>query len=199
MSNINWDDPNPLYMNPQYGVDLEGNAPSGSGIPLPTYGNHGGPNKSGPGEPVDKLDALFMKHDQAILDGLTDRKTPGVLTPDEMVDAHANLFNAIDGLPQSGGLVLGDAGATLYSGLTIFALTGQLAQLDLLEKLEVALDPKDRLDPAVFDDVSAALSEALAYMEAGLAGLTPTEAGEARSLSGLLPVLENQFADFLIG
>ena len=64
MSKINWDDSNPLFINPKFGIDLQGNA--ADGIPIPTYGNYGGANISSPGDPVDALDALFKTHDEAI-------------------------------------------------------------------------------------------------------------------------------------
>lgn len=204
MTHINWNDPNPLFINPEFGIDLQGKAPKG--IPLPTYGNYGGPNISGPGKPVDALDALFQAHDKTIQNAMSDSKTPSVLTPDELVAAHAKLFYGINNLPKSHGLILDDAGATLYAGFTIFGLTAQLAQLGLLEKLEVALvnfsDPKapfDLFDPSGhFDDVLAALNDARGYMESGLAGLTPEEEGEARSLNGLLSIFENQFDDYFM-
>jgi hypothetical protein len=192
MSKINWNDPNPLFINPKFGIDLHGNAPKG--IPLPTYGNYGGPNisdKLGTGETVDALDDLFKTHDETIEDAILNPEddTPGVLTPDELVAAHAELFGGIKGLPESDGLILDDAEATLYAGFTIFGLTAQLVQLGLLNALEAALDPTNP------DDVSAALNDAQGYMETGLAELTT---GEARSLQSLLPLFEDQFEDFLI-
>lgn len=206
MTKIHWDDPDPLFINPKFGIDLQGHA--SEGIPIPTYGNYGGPNiydRSGTGETVDALDALFKTHDETIQSAMSDSQTSGVLAPDELVAAHAQLFDGIlHTLPQSGGFVLNDAEATLYAGFTLFGLTAELAQLGLLEKLELALadlgDPEapfDFFNPAL-EDVSAALNYAQDYMETGFAGLTPEEAGEARSLAGLLPMFEHQFQDFLI-
>lgn len=65
----------------------------------------------------------------------------------------------------SSGLILGNAGATLYGGVTTLALTAHLAQFNLLDKLEVALDPLDILHPFVFSDVSAALVNGLNFVQ----------------------------------
>ena len=40
----------------------------------------------------------------------------------------------------------GDAEATIYAGMTIFALTAELAQRGLLGQLETALDPSDPVE-----------------------------------------------------
>src|SRR3954451_14846254 len=55
---INWDETfsfNPHTLQP----DTHG------GIPFPSYGLYGGPGISGPGTPVDALDAVFAAHDAA--------------------------------------------------------------------------------------------------------------------------------------
>jgi hypothetical protein len=193
MANINWRGSDPLFLNPKFGSNLQGTALKG--VPVPIYDNYGGPGISGPELPVDALDALFQQHDFDIFQKTID---DNVVMPEELVQPHATLINAIKTLPKSGGLILDNAEATLYAGFTIFALTAQLAQFRLLDDLEVALDPTDILDPFVFDNVSAALNDARECMETGFAELTPGEAGEARSLHGLLPLFETQFDDFLI-
>jgi hypothetical protein len=191
MIKINWRDADPLFINPKFGLDLEGN-PS-KGIPIPTYGNYGGPNISGPELPVDELDALFQVHDDAMERALV---SENVLTPEELVQPHATLINDVGSLLNYESV--DDAETTLYGGFSIFALTAHLAQFGLLRELEMALDPTDASRPFVFDDVSAALNDAQGYMERGLAELTPGEAGQARSLNGLLSYFEVQFEGFLI-
>src|SRR5215212_8065795 len=72
MANINWD--TPFFVTPSL-------APAPSGIPIPTYGNFGGPGFTngvfeGSGGtqdpiPVDELDALFKLHDEASIDDVT--------------------------------------------------------------------------------------------------------------------------------
>lgn len=218
MTNIKWDDPDPVFFHPKFGINLEGNAPKG--IPLPTYGNYGGPNISGGADPkdpnylnerddpVDDLDRLFQSHDDAIFEAT---KSGSGLTPDELVQPHATLINGIHNLLEpdpegDAGEPVYDAGAMLYGGFTIFALTGQLAtgqlaQFDLLEALDAALvaltKPHGPDDPPPYT-LSAAVNDAQGYMEAGLAQLAAEEAGEVRTLNHLLSIFENQFADVLI-
>jgi len=192
---IGWE--NAITFNPILGPDLEGD--SEGGIQIPTYGNYGGPRISGHGfkdDPVDDLDALFKTHDQEIV-----HAAQGGLESSELIQPHANLINGIMDLMESddGLLVVeetagkhpdGDAEATLYAGLTMFALTAELAQLGFLGELEKALDPSD---PFVFDDVPNALKDAARYMERGL-----EEAPAAgRGLNGALNLFEKQFVELL--
>lgn len=187
-----------ITFNPTFGPNLEGGGKGG--IKIPAYGKYGGPQISGPGKPVDKLDALFKKHDDDIGD-------IGTVTGEELVEAHAKLINGIIGsedgkIPglketQDGLLVVenvnktpltGDAEATLYAGVTIFALTAELAQGGFLGELETALDPSDP-DPRVLDDVSMALQDAWRYMERGL-----EEAPSAgKGLHGAFQLFEKEF------
>jgi hypothetical protein len=149
----------------------------GPDFDAPTYGKYGGPQISGPGLPIDKLDALFMAHDQEIIAAIIN---DGQLEPSELVQPHANLINGILGLEEAptgrlmvdeiGGEPQGDAEATLYSGFTILALTADLVQYGLLDELETALDPQD---PMVFDDVPAALEEAGEYVAKALSSGKP--------------------------
>jgi hypothetical protein len=187
-----------ITFNPKFGSDPDGGGKGGKGgILIPAYGEYGGPQISGLGdpvdaEPVDELDTLFMQHDIAIEKAMTyDLKSA------ELVIPHAELINGIVGsekgnIPglkeaEDGLLVVenttetplaGDAEATIYAGMTIFALTAELAQHGLLGQLEAALDPSDSVK---FDDLPRALQDAQRYMERGLEeapsagkGLIPT-------------------------
>lgn len=219
MTYISWDNPDPVFFHPKFGLNLEGNAPKG--IRLPDYGNYGGPTNHGGfnpkdpekpvPEPVDVLDKLFEIHDHAIDD---------VQTLGDLVWAHATLIKDIHDLldpvddaenpVDDAGNPVYDAGPMVYGGAATFALagqlaTGELAQFDLLRALDEAL--MALTEPAKSDDqcddpppytLSEALNDAQGYMETGLAQLLPEEAGEARSLHGILSVFEEQFADFLV-
>jgi hypothetical protein len=196
-----------ITFNPTFGPNL-GDGGKG-GIKIPAYGKYGGPQISGPGAPVDKLDALFQKHDHEIGAAMA-----GGLDPKELPGPHAKLINGIvgsehgefPGLPETkdGLLVVGnadhippvgDAEATLYAGMTIFALTAQLAQggIPALVQFETALDPTDPSDPLAFDDTSRVLHDASRYMERGLDEVP--DAG--KGLHGALQLFEKSFADFL--
>jgi hypothetical protein len=160
---IDWTNTIPFKLDfgPDFDADTKGI------INAPTYGKYGGPQISGPGLPIDKLDALFMAHDQAIIPAFSN----GQLDPSLLVKPHANLINGILGLEEAptgrlmvdftGASPQGDAEATVYGGFTILALTADLVQYGLLDELEAALDPQD---PMVFDDVPAALEEAGEYV-----------------------------------
>jgi hypothetical protein len=197
-----------IPFNPTFGPNL-GDVGKG-GIKIPAYGKYGGPQISGPGEPVDKLDALFQTHDIAI-------GKIGKATGEQLVAPHADLINGIvgsedgkfPGLPETkdGLLVVGDADhappvgdaeATLYSGMTIFALTAQLAQSKppTLIQFENALDSSDPWTPSNpldFDDISRALHDASRYMERGLEEVP----GAGKGLHGALQLFEKGFADLL--
>jgi hypothetical protein len=164
--------------------------------PFLTYGNFGGPQISGEGgAPVDSLDELFQSHDAEILKASQDA---GGLTPQELVHAHAVLFEGIDDLPiNKDGLLLGDPEATLYAGFTLFALTASVMQLDELDGPNDLLDQFDaqlQLAPGALDDVSAALTKAAQYMEIGLEAVP---SNESKGLNGLFHIWEHQFDDFI--
>jgi hypothetical protein len=189
--NINWEGPL-ITINPKHGTDLQfqGNPPKG--IKVPNYGNFGGPLISGEGGgPVDSLDKLFKEHDAKILEA-----NAGGLTPQELVQAHAVLFEGIDDLPIKNGLLLGDPEATLYAGFTLFALTASVMQLDELDGPNDLLDQFDAQlqlapgDTARLDDVSAALTKAAQYMEIGLEAVP---SNESKGLNGLFHIWEHQF------
>jgi len=189
--NIHWD--NTITFNPNFGPNLGEDARGG--IKIPAYGNYGGPTISGhdfKDKPVDDLDALFKAHDLAIKEA-----AEGGLDPSELVQPHANLINGIISLNETPDALLvvhdgagGDAEATLYGGMTIFALTAELAQHGLLGALEDALDPST---PAVFDNVPAALRDAARYMERGLEEVP----AEGRGLNGALHLFEKNFVELL--
>jgi len=142
--------------------------------PLPTYGNFGGQQISGEdGAPVDSLDELFQAHDAEILAASQDVRG---LTPQELVQTHANLIDAITNLPETSegllevetatGETIADPEATLYAGSTIPVLTAQVAQfgVDDLALLEAELG-------SGASDVPDALTKAAGYVETGLEAL----------------------------
>jgi|1185.fasta_scaffold116764_2 hypothetical protein len=142
--------------------------------PLPTYGNFGGQQISGEdGAPVDSLDELFQAHDAEILAASQDVRG---LTPQELVQTHANLIDAITNLPETSegllevetatGETIADPEATLYAGSTIIVLTAQVAQfgVDDLALLEAELGSGT-------SDVPDALTKAAGYVETGLEAL----------------------------
>jgi hypothetical protein len=142
--------------------------------PLPTYGNFGGQQISGEdGAPVDSLDELFQAHDAEILAASQDVRG---LTPQELVQTHANLIDAITNLPETSegllevetatGETIADPEATLYAGSTIIVLTAQVAQfgVDDLALLEAELG-------SGASDVPDALTKAAGYVETGLEAL----------------------------
>ena len=136
-----------------------------------TYGNFGGPQISGEGgAPVDSLDELFQSHDAEILAASQDA---GGLTPQELVQAHANLIGAITNLPETcegllevetaTGETIAAPEATLYAGATIILLTAQVEQfgVDDLALLEAELGSDA-------SDIPDALTKAADYIETGL-------------------------------
>jgi hypothetical protein len=162
--------------------------------PLPTYGNFGGQQISGQdGAPVDSLDELFQSHDAEILAASQDA---GGLTPQELVQAHANLIGAITDLPETEGLLwvetatgetIADPEATLYAGFTALALSAQIASFGKQAfEMYQAEFAKDGLN---LQDV---LTDAVRYMKTGLDEVP----SEGRGLNGLVQVFENQLADY---
>jgi hypothetical protein len=186
---INWDvtarfDPNSLVASTQ-GISTHG-------IPIPSYGNYGGPNYSAgveggttpePGSadflahpPKDPLDQLFYTHDltyQHVKDGLVPpQDIPNVIAQAD-VDLVKGLTKTDLGNPET---LLYDAVATLTVGAKI--LTTELAYVD----------PHDAA--AVLTAVQAAIPN----FEIGLA---ETPGNEARSLNGAFHVFEARFAQQL--
>jgi len=183
---INWDvtarfDPNSLV-------------PSTHGIPIPSYGNYGGPNYSAgveggttpePGSadflahpPKDHLDQLFYTHDltyQHVKDGLV----PPLDIPNVIAQADLTLVEGLDALAKTNlepETLLYDAVATLSVGGKI--LTTELAYVDPLDAAAVL----------------TAVQAAIPNFEIGLA---ETPGKEARSLHGALHVFEAHFAQLV--
>src|SRR5215207_9394568 len=133
---LNWHAPPTLRFDPKTAD------PSAThGIPLPTYGNYGGPgysagtiggttpyaiDYSNPEEvPVTALDALFYEHDlvyQQYQDGLVQATA--------LPEADYNLILSMDQL------ILTDPGSMLFSGFATIALVGGLAKDGYLETLD---------------------------------------------------------------
>ncbi|QRM28113.1 hypothetical protein [Microvirga sp. VF16] len=121
---------------------------SPSGIPIPTYGQYGGPNWSGgefvgddePGnytvKPEDPLDALFRRHDKAY-----DQ-------PDTLLRAKADLRLIKEILKQSPDAVTGEG--DLYAGAAVLAMLHQIAVVnghpELLAKVDLGKIIQGALD-----------------------------------------------------
>jgi len=184
---INWDvtarfDPNSLV-------------PSTHGIPIPSYGNYGGPNYSAgvengrtpePGSPdylahppKDALDSLFYDHDlvyQHVKDGLV----APLDIPDTIAQADVTLVEKMFALTQTHlepGTLLYDAVATLSVGGKILTTPSELTYLG-----------------AHAIAVLTAVQAAIPNFEIGLA---ETPGNEARSLHGAFQVFEAHFAQQL--
>jgi hypothetical protein len=179
---LNWSAPPAIRFDPKTADPF-----ATHGIPLPTYGNYGGPNYSAgtvggttpyvidysnPEQvPSDQLDELFYEHDlvyQQYQDGLV----PATALP-------AADFDLTVGMDQ---LVLTDPETMLFSGFATIALVAGLAESGYLETLDfnqLAL-------------IGTATQDAVFNYEAALDAVP----GEARSLHGALPVFEAHFFDF---
>jgi len=195
---INWEGPL-IKISPEFGSDLQ--ADHQKGVPTPTYGSFGGPQIFGQeGGPVDTLDAFFAFHDGLI--AIASNNGQEMPTPQELVEAHAQLIAKITDLPSENGLLsmhsppdnpedYPDAEATLYAGFTMFALTAQVMQLDELDGPNDLLgqfeDELAELDPAL--TVSTVLTKAAEYMETGLEAVP----NEGKGLNGLFHIWEHQF------
>jgi len=185
-SHINWD-PN-LSFDPTDASDPFAT----HGIPIPTYGNYGGPgytagtlggttpNPPPDPAPVDALDALFYQHDlvlQKVIDGL--------LPPAAAVGATVELVTNMAALPNiDPDDAHYDPSVGLYEGLATLAVVNQLL---------VATGAWDFLDDGTKGAIAAASQEAVKNFEAGLAAIP----GEAGSLHGALHVFEHKFAPLL--
>jgi hypothetical protein len=135
--NINWDDT--FHINPH---TLQ---PDTKGIPLPSYGNYGGPTISGPDAPLDLLDTAFAVHDAG-----------SVVDP---VAADVQLIDTILALDTAG--QLSDPEASLYAGFATLGIVGDLALRGSLDQLDVPLN--------------VVLADAVSNIEEGLAGVAPQE------------------------
>jgi len=131
--------------------------PADSGIPIPVYGNYGGPlwtagqvggttpplpangdPFSVDPEPVDRLDAAFYVHDLSYVDN-----------PGASVENDFQLLQAIDSLQftdPSASNYGGDVEASLYAGSASLALIGRLVStpgaLNELDAAEISALPK---------------------------------------------------------
>lgn len=158
------------------------------GIPLPVYGNYGGPNWSA-GQvggtitgnplidppPVDDLDTLFYTHDFVYQTHPNPQTNPADLAArigaDMALVQNMQLLTFTDpGQPNY------DPEAGLYEGLATLAILGQLAAFDIHLPNEQGL-----------------VQEAITNFEAGLAAVP----GEAKSLHGALHVFEHRFLSLL--
>jgi hypothetical protein len=185
---INWDvtvrfDPNSLV-------------PSTHGIPVPSYGNYGGPNYSagveggttpeGPNPipaPVDALDTLFWQHDlvyQHVKDGLV----PPPDIPNVIAQADVNLAEGMYALTKTNL----DPEALLYDAFGTLSIVGKI----LTTPSELAYLEARPLDLAA---VLTAGQAAIPNFEIGLA---ETPGNEARSLNGAFHVFEAHFAQQLV-
>jgi hypothetical protein len=160
------------------------------GIPIPTYGNYGGPgytagtlggttppppNPNPP--PVDALDQLFYAHDFALQQAQANQD------PQAAVAASVELVLKMDQLtliePSAPNY---DPAAQLYEGLATLAVTSQL------------IAPAWQfIDPSTQAMIETATQDAVTNFEEGLAAIP----GEAGSLHGAFHVFEHQFAQSL--
>ncbi len=188
--NINWDvtirfDPNSVL-------------PSTHGIPVPSYGNYGGPNYSAGEEggrtpefgtaeyfahpPKDDLDQLFYAHD-LVYQHLRD----GTATPQQTFDADAKLLEGMYALTQSEPtLFANDPEALLYEGF---------ASVGILGKIETTPGESAYLQSTL--PQSTELLLAAAAIQNFETGLAETPGSESRSLHGALHVFESHFGDLL--
>jgi len=189
---IDWDvtirfDPNSVLPSTQHG------------IPVPSYGNYGGPNYSAGEEggrtpefgtadylahpPKDDLDQLFYAHD-LVYQHLTD----GTATILQTFDADAKLLEGMYTLTQKEpALFANDPEALLYEGF---------ATLGILGKIETTPGESGYLQatlPPTEQQLFAAA--AIHNFETGLA---EAPGNEARSLHGALHVFETHFGDLLL-
>ena len=183
---INWE-PN-LFFHP---TELDPFATHG--IPIPTYGNYGGPGYTAgtlggttppppPNPPpVDALDALFYQHDFVF-----QQFNDGVITdPAALIQASAQLVLEMSALTYTDpGSPNYDPAAGLYEGFGTLAVVSQLL---------VDTGAFQALPPLVQQQIAAASQEAVTNFEAGLAAIP----GEAGSLHGALHVFEHKFAESL--
>jgi hypothetical protein len=187
--NINWDVT--VRFNP---TSLE---PSTHGVPIPSYGNYGGPNYSAGVEggttpeladlnpsdpstyPVDSLDWLFWAHD-LVYQHFKD----GTATQADTFQADVNLVETMYAMPQT------DPEALLFEGLATLTILGKiLTSPDELAFVQT-LPPQEQALVEVL-----APQAALQNLEIGLA---ETSGSESRSLQGAVHVFEAHFGDLLL-
>lgn len=167
--------------------------PSTHGIPIPSYGNYGGPNFSAGVEggttpetptnpaPVDDLDLLFWQHD-LVYQHFHD----GTATTTDLAQADVQLVEGMYALTQAPGWG-SDPEEVLYEGLGTLAIVGQILTTD--HAYFATLPPSEQFLIAVL-----APQEAIHNFEVGLA---ETSGDESRSLHGALHVFEAHFGDLI--
>jgi hypothetical protein len=189
---INWDvttrfDPNSVLASTQHG------------IPVPSYGNYGGPNYSAGAEggrtpelgttdylahpPKDDLDQLFYTHD-LVYQHLED----GTATVQQTFDADAKLLEGMYALTRSEpALFAKDPEALLYEGF---------ASLGTLGKIETTPGESEYLQTSL--PQSEQQFFAAAAIQSFATGVAETPGNESRSLHGAFHVFEAHFGDFLL-
>jgi hypothetical protein len=183
--NINWE-PN-LFFDP---TSLDPFA--SHGIPIPTYGNYGGPGFSAgtlggttppppnpDPPPLDALDELFYAHDFALQEANGNLQVIVAASIDLVVkmDLKPDVLSLTD--PNSPNY---DPAAQLYEGLGTLAVVSQL----IAPAWQFIDTPTRAL-------IETAAQHAVTNFEEGLAAIP----GEAGSLHGALHVFEHKFADTL--
>jgi len=190
---INWDE-SVLHFNPQ---TIE---PAENGIPLPVYGNYGGPlwtagevggttpplpangdPFSVDPQPVDKLDAAFYLHDLAYN-----------VNPGASADNDFALLQTIDSLQFT------DPNASNYGGDAEASLYAVSASLALIGRLVFTPGALNQLDDAEVSALPRFTVDAVQNFEAGLAAV-PDEGRTAQHAfeANYVPQIEAQF-DLLI-
>ena len=161
--------------------------PSNHGIPIPSYGNYGGPNYSAGVKggttpetptnpaPVDALDNLFWQHD-LVYQHLKDNAA----TLQDTFNADVALVQGMFALAQTES----DPEALLYEALGTLAIVGKI----LTTPSE--LDYVHNTFPAV--DLLGVTGAALQNFETGLA---ETSGHDSRSLQGAFHVFQAHFSD----
>ena len=194
MTYINWEEP--FYLNTRT-LTTPASPEGRHSIPIPTYGNYGGPGytQGDFGEnplqqpttserPLDALDRQFRRHDVASALAGDD--------PAAQATADLALVQKIAGLSDE---KLSDPEASLYAGLTTFVLTGQIAVNGTREQFR---DARQAL-PDALDNITSGLDE-LPFGERLTAFLWLAEATDVIESDGNTNILDraiNVLDDYL--
>jgi hypothetical protein len=173
------------------------NAFATHGIPVPTYGNYGGPGYTAgqfgaktpepsqltpETQPVDQLDQLFYQHDL-----VHQHFSDGAATFSDIVTADITLIVDMAALDYTDpGKPNYDPEAGLYEGLSTF---GTVLKLETELGSDITKLPPTTLSAIVSDTQEAFVNFAVGLAEAP---------SEARTLHAALPLFEHQFHDLLI-
>jgi hypothetical protein len=167
--------------------------PSTHGIPVPSYGNYGGPNYSAGVEggttpetptnpaPVDALDFLFWQHDLVY-----QHVQNGAAPPTAIAPADVLLVEGMYGLTQTD-FFNNNPEALLYDALGTLTIVGKILTTPEEFAYFKTLSPSEQYLVGVL-----APQEAVQNFEIGLA---ETPGNEARSLHGAFQVFEAHFAE----